>query len=83
MGQTLEDNLVGGFFFCATQTAEEAIPHLRKQEPKRADAVKPDPGASWEDHSEGVGAGDDGCSSTPHSIGDPSCAPHICCCQIN
>jgi len=24
-----------------------------------------------------------GCPSTPHSIGDPPTAPHVCCCQMN
>ena len=46
--------------FCATLTgAEEAIPHLYRQEQKRtiqsAEAVKTDPGSSWEGHSGVVG----------------------------
>ena len=39
MGWTLEDNMVDGFFFCATLT-EEAIPHLYKQEWKRSTPVR-------------------------------------------
>ena len=42
-----------------SQAAEEAIPHMYKQERKRpsdtgAETVKPDPGSSWEGHSGGV-----------------------------
>ena len=41
MGWTLEDNMVDGLFFCATLTgAEEAIPHLYKQERKRPTPVR-------------------------------------------
>ena len=42
-----------------SQTAEEAIPRLYKQERKRPTPVrvKPDPGSSWEGYSGRVGAG--------------------------
>ena len=62
MDQTLEDNMIDSLFICATLTGtEEAIPHLYRQEQKRtiqsAEAVKTDPGSSWEGHSEVVGTG--------------------------
>jgi len=34
MDWTLEDNRVNGLFFCATQAADEVIPHLYKLEQK-------------------------------------------------
>jgi len=40
MDWTLEDNMVGGLFFYATQDVEEAIPHLYKQERKRPTPVR-------------------------------------------
>ena len=41
MDWTLEDNMVDGSFFCPhSQAAEEAIPHLYKQESKRPTPVR-------------------------------------------
>ena len=97
MDLTVEDNMVDGLFFCVTLKS-----HRRGHTPfvqagaetsdTGAEAVKPDPGSSWEGHS-GVG----GCRClgwkcgalwgrppTPHSIDDPPTAPHLCCCcQMN
>jgi len=39
MNWTLEDNMVDGFFFFTAQAAEEAIPHLCRQERKRPTPV--------------------------------------------
>ena len=58
MDWTVEDNTVDGLFSCATLTrAEEVIPHLYKQPDTGVEAVKPDPGSSWEGHSGGVEGG--------------------------
>ena len=58
-----------------------------------AEAVKPDPGSSWEGHSGGGGCRCQGwkcgvlwgCPPTPHSVGDPPRSPHVYCycCQMN
>ena len=40
MDWTLEDNMVGGLFFCATQAVEGVIPYLFKQERKSPTPVR-------------------------------------------
>ena len=61
MDWTLEDNMVDGLFFCATLTGRRGVhtPFVQAgTEPSDtgAEAIEPDPGSSWEGHSEGVGA---------------------------
>jgi len=78
-----------------SQAAEEAIPHLYKQEYKRPTPIGrryswtqtllgrviPGGGCRCRGWKCGVFWG---CLPTPHAIGDPPSAPHICCsCQIN
>ena len=87
--------MVDGLFFCTTLTGRRGghttfVQAGAETSDTGEEAVKPDPGSSWEDHSGGwvpvsvmkmrslVGL------STPHSIGNPPTAPHVrCCCQIN
>ena len=62
MDLTLEDNMVDGLFFCATLTGSRGghIPFVQagaETSDAGAEAVKPEPGSSWEGHSWGVGAG--------------------------
>jgi len=62
MDLTLEDNMVNGLFFCATLTHHRGghTPFVQAggvTSDTGAEAVKPDPGSSWEGHSGGVGAG--------------------------
>jgi len=62
MDWTLEDNMVDGLFLCATLTGRRGghTPFLQagaEMSNTSAEAVKPDPGSSWEGHSGGVGAG--------------------------
>ena len=94
---TLEDNMVDGLLFCATLAGRRGghTPFVQagaETSDTGAEAVEPDPGPSWEGHS---GEGGYrcrelkcgvlwGCPSTPHSIGNPPTAPHVCCCcQMN
>ena len=56
MGLTLEDNRVDGFFFCATLTGRIGVhtPSVQaglETSDTGAEAVKPDPGSSWEGYS--------------------------------
>ena len=96
MNWTLENNMVDCLFFCATFTGRRGghTPFVQAEAATSdtgAEAVKPDPGSSWEGHSGGGCRCQGwkcgvlwGCPSTPHSIGDPPTAPHeCCCCQIN
>ena len=58
MDWTVEDNMVEGLFFCATLTGRRGghTPFVRagaETSDTGAEAVKPDPGSSWEDHSRG------------------------------
>jgi len=60
--------MVDGLFFCATHTGRRGGHTLLVQaEAERSDtgaeAVKPDPGCSWEGHSERVGAGHENAGS--------------------
>ena len=62
MDWTLEDNIVDGLFFCATLTGRRGCrtPFVQagvETSDTGAEAVKPDPGSSWEGHYEGTGAG--------------------------
>jgi len=93
MDWTLEDNVVNGLFFCTTLTGRRGghTPFVQagaETSDTGAEAVKPDSGSSWEGHSGGVPVSGMkmqvlwGCPSTPHSIGNPPTAPHVCC-QIN
>ena len=82
--------MVVGLFFCATLTGRRGghIPFVQagaETSNNGAESVKPDPGSSWEGHSGSVVvAGVWDCPPTPHSIGDPPSAPHVCCCcQMN
>jgi len=68
MDWTLEDNMVDGLFFCATLTGhrEGHTPFAQagaETSNTAADAAKPDPGSSWEGHSERVGARDENAES--------------------
>ena len=70
MDWMLEDNIVHGLFFCATLTGRrgDLTPLVQAGEETSdtsVEAVKPDPGCSWEGHFEGVGAG----------VGDGSAEP--------
>jgi len=78
MHWTLEDNVVDGLFFCATLTGHRGgrTPFVQagmEMSDTSAEAVKPHPGCSWEDHSKAMGA----------SVGDEnveSCkVVHQCC----
>jgi len=58
MDWTLEDNMVDGFFFCATLTGCRGAhtPFVQagaETSDTGAEAVKMDPGSSWEGHSGG------------------------------
>jgi len=58
MDWTLEDNMVDGLFFCATLTGPRGghTPFVQsgaETSDTGAEAVKPDPGSSWEGHSGG------------------------------
>jgi len=89
---TLEDNMVDSLFFCATLTGRRGghAPFVQagaETPDTGAEAVKPDPGSSWEGHSGWMGAGVRmkcgvlwGCPFTPHSTSNPPIAPHVCCC---
>jgi len=92
MDWTLEDNMVDGWFFCATLTDGRGghTPCVQvgvETSDTNAEAVKPDPGSSWEGHSVGCVTVSGikmrvlwGCPPTAHSVGDPPSAPHVCCC---
>ena len=93
MDTTLKDNMVDALFFCATLTGHRGghTPFVQtgaETSDTGVEAVKPDPGFSWEGHSGVVGAlcrewkcgGVRGCPPTLHSIGDPPTASHVCCC---
>jgi len=62
MDCTLEDDMVDGLFFCATLTGHRGG-HTHTlfvqggAETSDTDAVKKDPGSSWEGHSRGVCTG--------------------------
>jgi len=83
--------MVNGLFFCATLTGRRGghTPFVQAggvRSDTGAEAVKPDPGSSWEGHSRGVcvpvsGIKVWGWPSTPCYIDDPPTAPHVCCCQ--
>jgi len=60
MDWTLEDNMVDGLFFCAKLTglrgSHTPFVHAGAETPDTdAEALKPDPGSSWEGRSSGVG----------------------------
>ena len=61
MDWTLEDNMVDGLFFCVTLTDCRGHTSFAQAGAETSDtdaeAVKPDPGSSWEGHSGRVGAG--------------------------
>ena len=62
MDWTLEDNMVDGLIFCATFTGRRGghTPFVQAgagTPDTGAEAVKPDPGSSWQGHSGRVGAG--------------------------
>jgi len=92
MDWTLEDDMVDGLFFCATLTGRRGVhtPFVQARaetSDTSAEAVKPDPGSSWEGHSWGDVPVSGmkvrslvGFPPTPHSIDDPPTAPHVCCC---
>ena len=59
---TLEDDMVDGLFFCTTLTGRRGghTPLVQagvEASDTSAEAVKPDPGSSWEGHSGRMGAG--------------------------
>jgi len=97
MDRTLEDNMVDDWFFCTTLTGlrgghTQFVQAGVETSDTGVEAVKPDPGSSWEGHPEGwvpVSGNENaeslwGCPTTPHSIGDLPSAPHACCwCQMN
>ena len=61
MDWTVEDDMVDGLFFCATLTGRRwgHAPFVEAgagTSNTGAEAVKPDPGSSWEGHSGWVGA---------------------------
>ena len=62
MDWTLEDNMVDGLFFCATLTGRRGghTPFVQagaETSNTGVEAVEPNPGSSWQGHSEGVGSG--------------------------
>jgi len=76
-------------FFCGTLTSRRGshTPFVQtgtETPDTGVEEVKPNPGSSWEGCSGGMdaGVGDENVevSPTPHSIGDPPIAPHVCCC---
>ena len=81
--------MVDSLFFCATLTGRRGghTPFVQagaETSDTGAEAVKLDPGSSWEGHSGGVGAdvGDEnavlwGCPPTPRSIDDLHCAARM------
>ena len=95
MDWTLEDTMVDGLFFCATLTGRrgghtQLVQAGAETSDTGAEAVKPDPGSSWEGHSGWVGASvwDENAVSCGvvcplASIGDAPSAPYIYCCQMN
>jgi len=67
---TLKDNMVDGLFFCATLTGRRGghtpfVQARAKTFDAGAEAVKPDPGCTWEGHSgrDGAGFGDESTES--------------------
>jgi len=62
MDWTSKDNMVDGLFFCDTLTGRRGshaplVQAGAEMSDTGAEAVRPDPGSSWEGHSWGVGAG--------------------------
>jgi len=62
MDWTFEDNMIDGLFFCTTLTGRRGghtqfVQAGAEASENGAEAIEPDPGCSWEGHSEGVGAG--------------------------
>jgi len=62
MDWTLYDNMVDGWFFCATFTGRRGkhtpfVPAEAETSDTGAEVVEPDPGCSWEGHSGRVGSG--------------------------
>jgi len=60
MDWILEDNMDDGLFFCATLTGRRGghTPYVQagvETSDTSAEAVKPDPGCSWNGHSGGMG----------------------------
>jgi len=88
----VKDSMVDGLFFCATITGRRgghtSFVQAGAETPDigEAEAVKSDPGSSYS----GLGGRRCrgwkcgvlwDCPSTPHSIGDPPTALHVCCCR--
>ena len=90
MDWTLEDNMVVGQFFHATHRPQRRPYHLCKQERKRSTPVRRRLnrtlflGGSFQEggcRCRGWKCGVlHGCPTTPHFIGDPPSAPHVCYC---
>jgi len=62
MDWTLEDNMADGLFFCARLTGcrgghTQFVQAGAEMSDTGTEAVKPDPGCSWQGHSRRVGAG--------------------------
>jgi len=60
MDWTMEDNMVDGLFFCVTFISRRGghttfVQAGAETSDTGAEAVKPDPGSSWEGHSGGMG----------------------------
>jgi len=88
MGWTLKDNMVDGLFFYATLKGRRGghapfVQTWAETPDTGAEAVKSDPGSSWEGRSGGCRCRGRkwgvlwGCPPTLHSIGDPPTAPHV------
>ena len=90
---TLEDNMVDGLFFYATLTGRRGghTPFVQagtETSNTGAEAVKPNPllgrvipGGGYRCRRFKCGGVWD-CPPTPHPIGDPSIAQHVCCCCL-
>ena len=87
MDWTLKDKVVDGLFFCATLTGRSGshTPFLQiwaATPDAGTEAVTSDPGSSWEGRCRCRGWKCGvlwGWQPTPHCIGDPPIAPHVCC----
>ena len=94
MDWTLEDNMVNGLFFWATLTGcrwggyTPFVQAWADTSDTSAEAVKPDPGSSWEYHSRGISAGNENVKSCggarPLRLPLVIRSLHVCCCcQMN
>jgi len=79
---TLEGNMIDGLFFCDTPTSggRGQIPFVQagaETSDTGAEAVKPDPGSSWQGHSRTVSASAGDESTDSCNVLRPLCIPSV------